>query len=183
MHRDFLRIAATVAYSQNHSSSWRDPTPGKLRSDRPDFRLARSIGEKLHGWFLDRLGQAIVLLIRAGAFIGASNRTRPTVAPEPVEPLQQAAKAQCCADCCPECLACCAEDGCCPECILCCIAMACDPSCCFPSSTSAKAEAGSTKSVASAAKASKLPMAAAGTRGTSHNPGWVRFRRESGARR
>jgi hypothetical protein len=26
-------------------------------------------------------------------------------------------------------------------------------------------------------------MAAAGTRGTSHNPGWVRFRRESGARR
>jgi hypothetical protein len=45
------------------------------------------------------------------------------------------------ADCCPECLACCADDGCCPECLACCIAMGCDPSGCFPALARAKAEA------------------------------------------
>jgi hypothetical protein len=45
----------------------------------------------------------------------------------------------CCQDCCPECLACCAEDGCCWECFLCCLQMGCDPLCCFPDLTSVRA--------------------------------------------
>jgi hypothetical protein len=99
---------------------------------------------------------AIVLVIAAVAFAGAFNRPQPTITAEPVKAAQQSAEAQpCCTEqnCCPECLACCAEDGCCWECMLCCIEMGCDPACCFPSSTSAKAEAGCTKPAAKTAKA------------------------------
>jgi hypothetical protein len=95
----------------------------------------------------------IVLVFTAVAFDGTFNRAQPTVVPEPVKAAEQCAEPCCTDGCCPECLACCAEDGCCPECILCCIAMGCDPACCFPSSTSAKAEASSTKPAAKSATA------------------------------
>jgi hypothetical protein len=48
---------------------------------------------------------AIVLTIAAVAFAGAFNRAQPTLAPEPVKPVQQSAEAQpCCTeqDCYPE---------------------------------------------------------------------------------
>lgn len=105
---------------------------------------------------------AVLLVIAAVAFAGAFTKPQPTITqqsyicpvtgeelpcplccPYNAQAAQQSAQTPSCGtceDCCPECLACCAEDGCCWECILCCIEMGCDPTCCFPSNTGVKAE-------------------------------------------
>ena len=69
------------------------------------------------------LAVAVVLSVMTVALAGGFTMSSVNVASE--QPC-------CTADCCPECIACCAIDGCCEECIQCCIDMGCDPSCCLP---------------------------------------------------
>lgn len=73
-------------------------------------------------------GLCLAVVLSAAAFALAGGFTKSPVAVQPTATADQ----PCCADCCPECITCCALDGCCEECILCCIEMGCDPSCCFP---------------------------------------------------
>lgn len=80
---------------------------------------------------------AAVLTVAAVTLAGGFTKSPATVRPEPSQAVD-------CLDgsaCCPECIACCAEDGCCWECVECCIEMGCEPSFCFEALTSAKAEA------------------------------------------
>ena len=79
-------------------------------------------------------------VLAAVQFSEAFSKARPTTLSE-----RQPGMTRCCSespdssiDCCPACIACCAEDGGCLECYLCCLEMGCDPSACLPKPSSAK---------------------------------------------
>lgn len=79
------------------------------------------------------LSLAGVLAVAAFALAGGFTKS-PALIATTAQPAANAEQPPC-ADCCPECIACCAIDGCCIECMLCCIEMGCDPFCCLPTAT------------------------------------------------